>query len=131
MPSEPAPFLGCSLHSSACERALLSWHPQELRAAPRADQLPSVQPCCHIICDSSLDPVTTCTLKTANLLSAYTAQGCRDGSLWPMLLCQAAAAEAQGSAVCQLASPSPASAEEQQMPGHGVGSPLLFTREAW
>lgn len=66
-----------------------------------------------------------------NLLSAYTARGCSDGSLWPMLLCQAAAGEAQGSAVCQLAAPSPSSAEEQQMPGHSVGSALLFTREAW
>lgn len=33
-------------------------------------------------------PATTCTLKAAGFLSDCTAGVCRDGSLWPMLLCQ-------------------------------------------
>lgn len=111
MPSEPAPFVDCSVHSSACERALLSWQPQELGAAPWAEQLPVSSPAVTSSVTQPRSPVSTCTLKTVNSLSHCTARVCSDGSLWPVLLCQAAAGKAQGSTVSQLTAPSPSSAE--------------------
>lgn len=132
MPSEPAPFVDCSVHSSACERALLSWQPQELRAAPWAEQLPMSSPAVTSRVTQPCSPVTTCTLKTVSSLSHCTARVCSNGSLWPVLLCQAAAGKAQGSTVSQLTAPSPLPVlKEQQMPGHGAVSALQVTRDAW